>query len=81
MVMSQFFIKNVLSDSTEKLRRGNPSVLQKNSWYRKILWIRGVEGGGVMIRNRKNIWHDRDSNPRPTASEPYCPNPTAVIYF
>ena len=42
---------------------------------------RGVEGIGVMIRNRKNIWHDRDSNPGPTASEPCCPNPTAVIYF
>ena len=39
-----------------------------------------MEGGGVTIRNRTNIWHDRDSSPGPTASEP-CPNPTAVIYF
>ena len=31
--------------------------------------------------NRKNIWHDRDSNPKPTAWERYYPNPTAVIYF
>ena len=31
--------------------------------------------------NRKNIWHDRDSNPEPTACEPCCPNPTAFIYF
>ena len=31
--------------------------------------------------NRKNIWHDRDSNPKPTAWERCCPNPTAVIYF
>ena len=40
-----------------------------------------MEGGGVTIRNRKNIWHARDSNPGPTASEPCCPNPTAIIYF
>ena len=39
-----------------------------------------MEGGGVTIRNRENIWHDRDSNPGPTVSEPCCPNPTAVIY-
>ena len=31
--------------------------------------------------NRKNIWHDRDSNPEPTAREPCCLNRTAVIYF
>ena len=48
---------------------GETFCLSENSWYRKILWIRGVEGGGVTIRNRKNIRHDRDSNPVPTASE------------
>ena len=31
--------------------------------------------------NRKNIWHDSDSNPETTAWEPCCPKPTAVIYF
>ena len=31
--------------------------------------------------NRKNIWHDSDSNPEPTAWEPCCPAPTTVIYF
>ena len=30
--------------------------------------------------NCQNIWHDRDSNPKPTAWERCCPNPTAVIY-
>ena len=35
-----------------------------------------------MLRiTRKNIWHDRDSNPKPTAWERCCPNPTAIIYF
>ena len=35
-----------------------------------------------MLRiNRKNLWHDRDSNPEPTAWERCCPNHTAVIYF
>ena len=29
--------------------------------------------------NRKDIWHNRDSNPEPTAWEPCCPNPTAAI--
>ena len=31
--------------------------------------------------NRKNIWHDSDSNPEPTAAEPCCPNSTAAIFF
>ena len=31
--------------------------------------------------NRKNIRHGSDLNPEPTASEPGCPKPTAVIYF
>ena len=31
--------------------------------------------------NRKNIWHDRDSNPEPTAWETCCPKLTAVKYF
>ena len=35
-----------------------------------------------MLRiNRKNIWHDRDSNPERNAWEHCCPNHTAVIYF
>ena len=35
-----------------------------------------------MLRiNCKNICHDRDSNPKPTAWERCCPNFTAVIYF
>ena len=35
-----------------------------------------------MLRiNCKNIWHDSDSNLEPTAWEPCCPKPTAVIYF
>ena len=35
-----------------------------------------------MLRiNRKNIWHDRNSNPEPTPWERCCPNHTAVIYF
>ena len=60
---------------------GESFRVSENSWYRKILWIRGVEGGGVTIRKRKNICHDRESNLGPTASEKCCPNPTAVIYF
>ena len=31
--------------------------------------------------NRKNFWQGSDSNPEPTASEPCCPKPTAVIHF
>ena len=31
--------------------------------------------------NSKDIWHGSDSNPEPTAWEPSCPKPTAVIYF
>ena len=31
--------------------------------------------------NRKNIWHDSDSNPEPTVWESCYPKPTAVIYF
>ena len=35
-----------------------------------------------MLRiNRKNIWHARDSNPKPTAWERCGPNPTALLYF
>ena len=32
-----------------------PFCVSENFWYRKILWLRGVEAGGVTIRNRKNI--------------------------
>ena len=78
----QDFVQNFLSQY-RKISLGNPSVFQKIPGIEKlkILWIRRVEGGGFTIRNRKNICHDRDSNPGPTASEPCCPNPTAVIYF
>ena len=31
--------------------------------------------------NRKNFWQGSDSDPEPTAWEPCCPTPTAVIYF
>ena len=31
--------------------------------------------------NRKNICHGSDTNPEPTAGEPCCPKPPAVIYF
>ena len=31
--------------------------------------------------NHEDIWHDRDSNPEPTAWEPCCHNPTAVIFW
>ena len=73
------FLSKFFRLTTENFRR--ETLVSENFWYRKILWIRRMEGGGVTIRNRKNIWHDRDSNPGPTASEPCCPNPTAVIYF
>ena len=75
------FPSNICCLTVPKNIVGEPFCGSENSWYRKILWIRGVEGGGVTIRNRKNNWHDRDSNPKPTASEPCCPNPTAVIFF
>ena len=106
--ISRFSIENLLSDSTEKLRRGallcfteflvSENFMDKmgreyqnfpsniffshcrkfrkgpfsltNLGYQKMLGI-----------NYKNIWHDRDSNPEPTASEPRCPNPAAVTYF
>ena len=60
---------------------GEPFCVAENSWFRKIIWLRGVEGRGVMIRNCKNNWHDRDSNPEPTTLKPCGPNPTAVKYF
>ena len=31
--------------------------------------------------SRKKFWQGSDSNPEPTAWEPCCPKPTAVIYF
>ena len=40
-----------------------------------------MEGRGVTIRNRKNVWHNTDSSPGPTASELCCPNPTNVNLF
>ena len=35
----------------------------------------------MLGKNRKNIWYNRDSNPKPTAWERCCPDPIAVIYF
>ena len=75
-----FPIENLLSHSTEKLRRGTLLCSRKFLVSRDFMNKRGG-GRGVRIRNRKNIWHNRDSNPGPTASEPCCPNPTTVIYF
>ena len=41
-----------------------------------------ISGIKKMLKiNRENNWHGRDSNPKPTAWECSCPNPTAVIYF
>ena len=78
--VSRFSVGIFLSHSAEKFC-GEPFNVSENSWYRKILWIRGMEGGDVTIRHCKNVWPDRDSSPRPAASEKCCPNPTAVIYF
>ena len=39
---------------------GGLFCISENSWYRKSLSIGGLEGGGVTIRNRETIWHDRD---------------------
>ena len=58
-----------------------PFFVSENSWDRKLLWIKGVKGGGVTIRNRNIIWHNRDSNSGCITSELCCPNPTAVFYF
>ena len=65
----KIFRRNFFSHSAEKFRRGTFSCFI-NFGYRKMLGI-----------YRKNIWHDSDSNPEPTAWEPCCPNRTAVIYF
>ena len=78
--MSQFSIESGLSHSTEKLRSETFCVSEK-SWYRKTFIAKRSGRGDVMIRNRKLIWQDRDSNPGPTDPDPCCPNPTAFIYF
>ena len=67
--VSRYSVENFLSHSAEKIRRTTLCGVT-NFGYRKMLGI-----------NRKNIWHDRDSNPKPTAWERCYPNPTAVIYF
>ena len=54
-VMSRFSVENFLSHSAEYFRRGTPEYFT-NCGYQKMLGI-----------NRKDIWHDRDSNPKPTA--------------
>ena len=81
MFMHHDFPSKMFSLTVPTNFAGEPFCVSENFWYRKLLWIRGVEDGGVTIRNRKDIWHDRDANPGPAASEPCCPNPTAVIYF
>ena len=63
------FCQNFLSHSSEKFRKGTLQCFT-NFGYQKTLEI-----------YRKKNWHDRDSNSEPTAWEPCCPNPTAVIYF
>ena len=52
---SRFSVENFLSHSAEKIRRGTVQCFA-NFRYRKTLGI-----------NRKNIWHDSDTNPEPTA--------------
>ena len=47
-----------------------PVCVSKNFGYRKMLGI-----------NREKFWPGNDSNPKPTAWERCCPNPTAVIFF
>ena len=75
-----FHNKFVVSHSTEKLIGGTLLCFKKFLVSKTFMDKRG-EGRGATIRNRKNIWHHRDSNPGPTVSEPCCPNPTVVIYF
>ena len=76
------FPSKIFSLTVPKSFVGEPFCASENFRYGKKLWIsRGVEGGGVTIRNCKVFWHDRDSNPGPTALEPCCPNLTAVIHF
>ena len=67
--VSKFSVENFLSHSAENFRRGTPKC-STNFGYRKMLGI-----------NRKRIWQVSDSNPEPSALEPCCPKPTAVIYF
>ena len=48
--MSQFSVKNVLSHSAEKFRRGNLlCCVSEFFWYRKILCIRGGREGGSQL--------------------------------
>ena len=53
--VSRFSVKNSLSHSAEKHRKGTLQCFT-NFGHQKMLRV-----------NRKNIWHDRDSNPEPTA--------------
>ena len=71
MVLPRFliFCWIFLSHSAEKFRRGTLSCFT-NFEYRNMLGI-----------NRKNFWQGSDSNPEPTAWEPFCPKPTVVIYL
>ena len=51
----KIFRRNFLSHSAEKHRKGTLHCFT-NFGHQKLLGV-----------NRKNIWHDRDSNPKPTA--------------
>ena len=81
--ISRFSVINFLAYSTEKFRRGTLLCFRNFLVSKNVMDKKGGgrEGGSVTIRNRRNIWHDRDSNQGLTASKPFCPDPTAVIYF
>ena len=53
--VSRFSVENFLSHRAEKLRKGTLECFT-DFGHQKMVNI-----------NRKNIWHDRDSNPEPTA--------------
>ena len=65
----KIFRRKVFVSQCRKFSRGTFQSFT-DFGYRKILGI-----------NRKNIWQGSDSNPEPTAWEPCCPKPTAVICF
>ena len=71
----------VLRISIENFFVGEPFCVSENSWFRKSSWIGVVDGSGVFIRNRKKIWLVKESNPGPTAFDPYLPNLPAVFHF
>ena len=66
--VSPFSVEFFLSHSAENFRSEPLSVSFTNFGYGKIL--------GII---RKNFCQVSDSNPEPTACEPCCPKPTAII--